>query len=295
MKKFLKTYIKPPLKTIGIYTFIYRLYFFLLNILTALTNLFYKIFYKTAPILLYHRISTPSADPVMLCVTPACFENHLQFLKKNYDVLPLSELSIRLTTGKLEGNEATVTFDDGYRDNLTNALPLLEKYNIPATIFITTNQLGKKASFEWDMKYTENDRATFLTKEEIKMLSSHRLIEIGTHTDKHSRLSNLTEIEQKEDILNGKMVLEKIIGRRIAAFAYPFGGIYDFNNLSKMIVKELGFSFAYSNTQILARKTREYFCIPRINIRECTVSELSQKLLTSCWPSFLESDKSIVE
>lgn len=279
MKNILIKYLKPSIQKIGIYTFAYHVYFSILNILTFFMSWFYKIFYKTAPILLYHRISQISSDPVMLCVTPECFEKHLQFLKKKYKILPLSELSKRLVDRTLKGDEVAITFDDGYRDNLINALPLLEKYDIPATIFITTGLLGKVASFEWDMTYSEVDRATFLNKEEIKVLSNHRLIEIGAHTDMHTRLSRMGETEQKLEIAKSKNILEEITGKTITAFAYPFGGVYDFNNMSKKIVKELGFSFAYSSTQIFAKKTDDYFAIPRLNIRECTVFELSKKLM----------------
>lgn len=290
MKKNLKKYIKPFFKKIGLYGLAYYLFFYLRNSITILTNVFYRFFYKTAPILLYHRIATVSKDPVMLCVPPECFENHLQFIKKNYDVVSLSDLSKRIVNDKLKGNEIAITFDDGYQDNLINALPLLEKYNIPATIFVTTELLGKKASFEWDMEYKEEDRATFLNEEEVKILSSNPLVEIGAHTNLHSRLSNLTEEEQRSDVLKSREILERVTGKKIKLFAYPFGGVYDFDNTTKKIVKELGFDFSYSNTQNLTRNTKDNFCIPRLNIRECTVVELSKKLLTF-YPSFFKSVK----
>ena len=71
---------------------------------------------------------------------------------------------------------------------------------------------------------------------------------------------------------------ENITGKKITDFAYPFGNINDFNESSKKIAKELGFNFSYSNTQILAKETKDRFCIPRINVRECTVLELSKNL-----------------
>lgn len=290
MKIFLKKYIKPIFQIIGLYASVYNVYFFLINFINKISNYCFKIFFKTAPILLYHRVANVSEDPIKLCVTPACFEKHLQFLKKHYDILPLSELSRRLMAGNLNGNEAAITFDDGYKDNLTNALPLLEKYNIPATIFVTTSSLGEKASFEWDLEYAEVDRATFLNEEEILILSNHKLIEIGAHTNTHSRLSDLTEAEQKDEILKSKIVLEKITGKKITAFAYPFGGIYDFNNSSKLTVKKIGFLFAYSTAHVLAKNTSDSYCIPRINIRECTVSDLSKMLLTY-GSSFFKSNK----
>lgn len=280
MKRIVKKHVKPLLEKIGAYKFVYVLYFNILQKITTIVTLFYKIFYKTAPVLLYHRIAKVSADPVMLCVTPECFEQHLRFIKEHYDVISLRELGIRMSFGKLKGNEIAVTFDDGYQDNLSNALPLLEKYNIPATVFVTTELLGKKASFEWDMEYKEVDRATFLNEDEIRVLSKHPLIEIGAHTNQHSRLSNLSKEEQKKDILQSKEILEKIISKRVTLFAYPFGGVYDFDGTTKNIVKELGFDFAYSNVQTFSRNNGDSFCIPRLNIRECTISELSKKLFS---------------
>lgn len=279
MRIFFKKYMKPFLKVTGLYDRLRHLFLSVLVLRIKIVNLFYKIFYKTAPILLYHRISKVSADPTLLCVTPECFESHLKFLKEHYDVIPLSVLSERLMAGTLKGNEAAVTFDDGYNDNLINALPLLEKYNVPSTIFITTGSLGERASFEWDMGYKELDRAIFLNEKEIILLANHPLIEIGAHTVTHPSLANIPPERQKEEIIESRAVLERITGKNIKSFAYPFGGAYDINNLSRKIIEKAGFDFAYSNIQSLAVSTNNRFCIPRINIRECTVTDLSRKII----------------
>ncbi|MFA6476205.1 MAG: polysaccharide deacetylase family protein [Candidatus Paceibacterota bacterium] len=279
MRNFLRKYLKRPLQILGLYGKFHHYFFLLLEQRVSLTNLFYKKFYRTAPILLYHRITTPIQDPIMLCVSPERFESHLIFLKKNYEVIPLRELSKRLIDSKIKGNEAAITFDDGYQDNLSNALPLLEKYNIPATIFITTGHIGEKANFAWDKKYSENDRAVFLNETEIKILSNHPLIEIGAHTVNHPSLAGLEPGEQQKEILNSKKKLEGITGKEIKTFAYPFGGIYDFSEATKKIVRESGFDFAYSNTGLLAIKTKNGFGIPRINIREITPQGLARRLI----------------
>lgn len=284
MRNFLKKYMKPLLKTVGLYDWLRRLFFSVWVLRIKIVNLLYKTFYKTAPILLYHRISKVSADPTLLCVSPECFEGHLRFLKEYYNIVPLSVLSERLTTGTLEGNEAAVTFDDGYSDNLINALPLLEKYNVPSTIFITTGSLGKRASFEWDMGYKEHDRAVFLSEKEIILLASHPLIEIGAHTVTHPSLANISLGRQKEEIIESKVILERITGKNIKSFAYPFGSVYDIDHSSKKIVEQAGFDYAYSNTQTLAVVTKNRFCIPRINIRECTVLDFSKKIICKNCP-----------
>lgn len=277
---FIKKRIKPFLYRLGIFENSYQLWFFIIKLHVILKNYLYKVSSKTAPILLYHRVDEVKNDPIMLCVTPATFEEHLKFIKNNYQPLPLSELSRRIVSNSLVGNEISITFDDGYQDNLKNALPLLEKYNIPATIFVTTGYLGRKASFKWDMEYSEFDRAQFLSQDEINLLSQHPLIEIGAHTETHPRLIDISKTEQETDILKSKTRLEAITGNHIKAFAYPFGGIYDFDKVSEKIIDELGFEFAYKNTQELARHSNSSFNIPRINIRESSANELAGKLLT---------------
>lgn len=283
MKEFLKKYIKPTFTILGIYSLSYRLYFFTIQSLARFFNIYRKSFRRTAPILLYHRIADLKKDPVSLAVTLKCFEEHIIFLKKNYNIVSLSELNQRISNRNLQGNELCITFDDGYRDNLYNALPILKHHNVPATIFITTGHIGQKASFEWDMEYSEEDRASFLSEIEIKSLSENSLMEIGAHTENHARLSTLSEDEQEKEIYDSKVKLEKIIGKPVTLFAYPFGGLYDFNNSSKCAVLKAGLNFAYSNIGLLASNSYadNLLAIPRMNIRECSVSELSKKLLIS--------------
>lgn len=275
MEKIFKENIKIFLKKIRFYNF----YFFLLKKKNSIKNRCLKTFYKTAPILLYHRIDNISDDPIMLCVAPECFEKHLIFLKENYKIISLKELSYKIISKTLKGNELAITFDDGYKDNFTKALPLLEKYNVPATIFVSTKFLGQRASFKWDLEYNEEDRAFFLNEQEIKRLSDHPLVEIGAHTHNHQRLSDLDYKKQKEDILKSKNILEKITKKEIELFAYPFGGKLDFDRDSKKLVEELGFQFAYTNNGFLARGSKEKFSIPRINVREVDKCELEKILI----------------
>lgn len=243
-------------------------------------NIINKNFKKTIPILLYHRIDTVKSDPVMLVVSPKIFEEHIKFLNNFYKPISLNELARRKKENSIQGNEICITFDDGYRDNLKNALPILEKYNTPATIFVTTSQLGEKASFDWDNEYPEEDRAYFLSKKEILFLSNNPLIEIGGHTHSHVRLSDLPKEKQLTEIKTNKEILEKITQKKILHFAYPFGGKRDFNKKTIKIVKNLQFIAAYENTGLLATNSSNTLFYPRINIRECTIIELAKQLYT---------------
>ncbi|MFA6175409.1 MAG: FkbM family methyltransferase, partial [Phycisphaerae bacterium] len=101
-------------------------------------------------ILLYHRIADEPMDYQLLCTSPENFESHLKTLSQNYRVIRLAELLDEIKNNRFVPNTIALTFDDGYADNFTNALPLLEKYKIPATIFVTSGMVGSDRLFWWD-------------------------------------------------------------------------------------------------------------------------------------------------
>jgi peptidoglycan/xylan/chitin deacetylase (PgdA/CDA1 family)/SAM-dependent methyltransferase len=101
-------------------------------------------------ILLYHSIMPPMSDPWSLCVSPEHFEGHLQAIRELGTPLPLDEMIDRLTSGTLPPNAVALTFDDGYASILSQARPLLEQYEVPATMFISTAALSEAREFWWD-------------------------------------------------------------------------------------------------------------------------------------------------
>src|SRR5262245_19306871 len=104
----------------------------------------------SALILLYHRIAEPAADPFDLCVTPQHFAEHLEQLRRHHRIISLTELSQRLASGATLRHTVVLTFDDGYADNLHHAKPLLERYDAPATVFVTSGYVGQDREFWWD-------------------------------------------------------------------------------------------------------------------------------------------------
>ena len=102
-------------------------------------------------VLVYHRVAKARSDPWSLAVTPEHFAEHLEALRQHAVPLRLQQLSRALAKGAtLPGRSVVVTFDDGYADNLHNAKPLLERYGIPATIFLTSGFIGSGNGFWWD-------------------------------------------------------------------------------------------------------------------------------------------------
>ncbi len=100
-----------------------------------------------ALILVYHRVNNLESDPLQLAVSPDNFTEQLIWLKNRFEIISLSELMSRIKTKTLRGNEIVITFDDGYKDNLTHALPIAKKLNIPLSIFISTVILDNPYSF----------------------------------------------------------------------------------------------------------------------------------------------------
>jgi peptidoglycan/xylan/chitin deacetylase (PgdA/CDA1 family) len=101
-------------------------------------------------ILLYHRIAARETDPFALCVPPELFVEHLRVLRRDHELFSLAELCARARDGTLPRGGVAITFDDGYRDNLLTAAPLLARFGVPATFFIATGQTGQSRGFWWD-------------------------------------------------------------------------------------------------------------------------------------------------
>ncbi|KAB0487003.1 Polysaccharide deacetylase [Pseudomonas reinekei] len=105
-------------------------------------------------ILMLHRVLANDAAANLphrneLCVGPKAFEHLLAWLKKHFDCVPLMEI---LQPGSLrsERPKVALTFDDGWRDNAVNAFPLLQKYQVPASIFLSTDFIGSRQRFWWE-------------------------------------------------------------------------------------------------------------------------------------------------
>lgn len=99
-------------------------------------------------VLLYHRIADAAPDPFRLSVSPRNFAEQLEVLRARTQVVPVAAMADRALRRGMEDSAAAITFDDGYADNLHVALPLLERADAPATVFVTTGSPGEE--FWWD-------------------------------------------------------------------------------------------------------------------------------------------------
>lgn len=117
---------------------------------TRLFDLLRKIRQPRIIILSYHRVVDDYFRPQM-AVPPAVFEQQMNFIRENFKVISLDE-ALPFLRGEtpLKEDAVVLTFDDGYRDNYTQAFPVLKKYSLPAAIFLTTDFIGTNRRLWWD-------------------------------------------------------------------------------------------------------------------------------------------------
>ena len=161
-----------------------------------------------AKILMYHHIrSTKIRD--YYSVSPQIFEEQMQWLKNSgYTVISYSDFYHALTsTSTLPEKSVVLTFDDGYRDQYTQALPILQKFGYPAMFFPYTRDIGKRAFVTWDMLRT--------------LLAVG--MEIGSQSVSHPRMDRLDERDLMWQTRHSKEVLQKELGKEVEHFCYPYG------------------------------------------------------------------------
>jgi peptidoglycan/xylan/chitin deacetylase (PgdA/CDA1 family) len=166
-------------------------------------------------ILGYHRVAQARDE---LAVAPGAFRDQMQtMLAMGAEPVSLADARRVLREGGA-GRYVCVTFDDGYHDNLANAVPVLRELGIPATIFVPTAVIDGGARLYW---YTKQPR--LLSWSELGELCRDRLITIGAHTRTHPALPKVSDELAWSEIAGSKAELEDRLGREVSTFAYPAG------------------------------------------------------------------------
>ncbi len=151
-----------------------------------------------------------------------------------------------------------VTFDDGYQDLLTNALPELEKRNIPCTIFLVSHTLGEFPP--WTDKKDDGER--IMTCTQVKTLPS-TLVTVGAHTATHPRLTDLDPDQACKEIESSRLALEALINREVKLFSFPYGA---FNQNLIEVCRQVGFSRVFTTLPHPALRTPKEFVSGRVGV-----------------------------
>ena len=190
----------------------------------------------------------PNEKKSGLRVSPLMFEKHLEYFSNNgWKFIKMSELEEHKDQNKI----VAITFDDGYLDNYSIALPLLKKYNACATLYLVIDRHNN----DWSVKKNPKHNSGVLASEEklsddhiLEMLNSN-VFELGGHTITHPYLPNLALEDKKYEMIQCKEILENKFNTQVTSFAYPFG-IYSNEDIN--IIKGSDYSSAVTTEEGVA-------------------------------------------
>lgn len=251
-----------------------------LSIVAPLSSVLPSARGRAIPILMYHSVAEDVDDTVhpyfRTVTTPAAFARQVEWLRlQGYEAVTLSEATRMLqdpgfpATG--QAKRVVLTFDDGFHDFYTTAVPILERAGFSATVFLSSAYIDKPFL---------NGRDCLRTTE-VKELCD-KGIEFGSHSASHRRLVELSREELIEEVAVSKLAIEDITGREVTLFSYP----YRFPQENLAFTRSLGELLDASGyragvTTVIGRSrpADDRRFLPRLPINDCDDTRLLQAKL----------------
>lgn len=200
----------------------------------------------------YHRFGDSRYPSTNIALD--IFEAQLDYLVKNdYQVLTLSEAIAYLQSSEPARKTVVITVDDGYESFFLKGLPLLKKYNLPATLFVNTETVGGTDYMDW---------------EQLGEVT-HERIEIGNHTHTHAYFLNEPEATRytsfRKEIELSQSLLTKNLGIKSRVLSYPYG---EFDAQMEKVVKQAGFAGAVAQNSGVINDATNRYQLPRFPMSE---------------------------
>ena len=223
------------------------------------------------PILEYHMIS--EVDPEegwTYNVPPEEFRQQLDYLQQQgyTTITPLEFMKAKKGKFDLPEKPIILSFDDGYENNYTTMLPILEEHGMKAVVYMATNSIGKPNYLNWQQLREMQDRG----------------VEIGSHTANHQPLTHLDQKKQEEEMKLSKLLLEWNGIRTVFSFSYPNGefspampGMLKENEYLNAVTGDAGLNTFETNPYLLQRTNIPH---PRFGLTEFKLRLLKAKLMT---------------
>jgi peptidoglycan/xylan/chitin deacetylase (PgdA/CDA1 family) len=257
---------------------------------------------QAGSIFLYHRVS-PQEDSSYTPTDPALFELHCQLIKRHFSVLALGDFIDRYASQKSLRSCCAITFDDGYRDFLDFAYPVLLRHQLPATHFLVTEcvlsgrptwnlRLNRLLAHDNVGRFNERrvaaksqlerlslaERESWLSSKEktigLPVLPAmllqedlnhfdKSLVEWGSHTCYHSTLPGVPYELLRDELETSRAVLESLLDIRPRFFSYP-NGAHD--HAAREAARRCGYEAAFTVGQKRVERSSPLFALPRIGM-----------------------------
>lgn len=194
-------------------------------------------------------------------IAPATFEQHLKYLAENgYTAKTLSEFADM--NNRAGHKNVVITFDDGYQDFYNYALPLLNRYKMPATVFVPAGLIDKGRC--------ELEGKRLMSWEQIRECSNQG-IEIGSHSNTHTLLVNIDRNDLAHELSESKKEIENQLGHQINSFAYPYRFPEEnrpFVNLLCSLLEKNGYTFGVTTRIGTAKPGHNPLQLKRLPVNE---------------------------
>jgi len=176
-------------------------------------------------VLMYHSVGNSFGYPDGSVYSAARFRDDLRYISDNYELVDLPRVLETDTPDK----RVALTFDDGFRDFYTTALPILREFDAPCTVFLVSDiVLGNLSpTTVFDLDATEAANVETMDATDVSALVDDDLVTIGNHTRTHPNLKTLDDDRDLADeVVGGKRSLEDRFDIEVTRFCYP-GGRFD--------------------------------------------------------------------
>jgi len=186
----------------------------------------------------YHRVNNDLDDAVTVSVSR--FDEQMAWLAKHRCVVSLLDLLQGRITRRGRAPIVAITFDDGYLDNYVNAAPILKRYNLPATFFVTTALIGTDIPLAHDLRRLGYG-LPLMTWAQLRELRDQGCT-IGSHTETHVNCSKAEREKVRSELSASLATLRENLQIDDVLFAYPYGGKGDFPRDGDTLIREIGFA-----------------------------------------------------
>lgn len=222
---------------------------------------------------MYHNIDN---EVVFNTISLEFFEEQIIYLisNKRFRIVSINEYLENLNIKN--SNTITLTFDDAYESIKSKVLPLIKKHNIPITVFIPVNIVGKHNT--WDTK-NGNTQINILNWSEIRALKNENLITFGSHGLNHISLGNVDSKTIINEIFYSKQILENELGTAIEYFSFPFGQLKDIKKESQLLLKDFGYKAGFTTNWSRKNTIKNLYLLNRIEIKNSDNIETFIKII----------------